>query len=664
VIVAHQVLLALSVAAVAGAGLRLASLTGASGLTRVVAAAVYGAAIAALEVLALGLIGLGGSSVLLAAAAALTWLAARLLVSDPGVTPGTELAAWWRATAPPLRLAVALALGAWLAWAVWLIRHPILGADSMIYHVPEVIEWVHNGRPGSISSLFPGYPVGAYPVTNEVLLAWASSIGRSFVPAMLWAPFGVLLLATAGWVGLRELEVPRWPAALALATLCLTPALTHWQKNGAHTDLPALAWLVCAAAMCAASVRRPALLPAVIIAAGLAVGTKTTTLPLTLLVLVIAAVIHRRRLTSLWRPLALPTGVALLVGGFWYMRNLVLHGSPFWPFVATPWGDPEPEVIAPTGEVVEQVYTRFLDTPVDTLDFVLGNWAKPFAGGLALLVAAMLAPLVARRRAVLAAAATTAASVLIWMNAPFTGVSEDDAGQGALTTMRYLLPAFAVAALTLGLTSREGRRGLGYALATLAVALGLTTWQLFDLGFPSVPAVSTVLAGAALGAFVGWLALLIPPGRLGWPRFGAVPAVVLAGLVLSLAASGFVERYRSASVHEARRLASAFPAMFDWFLARPEFRNGDQPIAFTVVTNAALAGDRLQHRIDLVSAREGCRRVRARVRSGWVVVNKSWPNKPCFARIRPRWSGGEFVVYGGEGSDRRTARLTVTRRRP
>ncbi len=291
------------------------------------------------------------------------------------------------------RVALAAGVGAWLVWAVWLVRHPILGADSMIYHVPEVIEWVHNGRPGSVSELFPGYPVGAYPVTNEVLLEWSSAISRSFVPVMLWAPVTLALLATAGWTGLRSLSVPRLPAGLAVLTLCLTPPLTHWQKNGAHTDLPALAWLVCAAALCAASVGRPKLVTAVVLAAALAVGTKTTTLPLALLVLVIAAVIHREHLRALWRPLALACGVGLAVGGYWYLRNLVLHGSPLWPFVATPWGDPVPEVIAPSGEVVEQVYTRFLDTPGRTIEFLLSDWAKPFAGGYLLIAGALLAPL-------------------------------------------------------------------------------------------------------------------------------------------------------------------------------------------------------------------------------------------------------------------------------
>ena len=384
-------------------------------------------------------------------------------------------------------------------------------------------------------------------------------------------------------------------------------------------------------------------------------GTKTTTLPLALLVLVVAAVMHREHLRAQWRPLAVACGVGLAVGGYWYLRNLVLHGSPLWPFVATPWGDPAPEVIAPSGDVVEQVYTRFLDTPRLTIDFLLSDWAKPFAGGYLLIAGALLAPLATRGRAVIASALVTALSLLLWMNAPFTGISEGDAGSSALTTVRYLLPTFAVGALTLCLAARERPYGRPYSLAALTIALGFTAWQLFDLGYPSAPPVTIVVGGALAGAALAGLTRLVP-GRRDWPRvarLATVPAIVIAGLLLAMAASGFTQRFNAANVSEAGKLASAAPAMFEWFLSQPEWVDGDSPVAFSVVMNAALAGDRLQHRIDLVDALDTCREVDEHLRKGWVIVNRSWPNPPCYAGLTPRWKGGEFEVYGGEAPDGR-----------
>ena len=79
--------------------------------------------------------------------------------------------------------------------------------------------------------------------------------------------------------------------------------------------------------------------------------------------------------------------------------------------------------------------------------------------------------------------------------------------------------------------------------------------------------------------------------------------------------------------------------MFEWFLSEPEWVDGDSPVAFSVVMNAALAGDRLQHRIDLVDALDTCREVDEHLRKGWVIVNRSWPNPRCYVGLTPRWQG-------------------------
>lgn len=640
-------MLALCVAALAGAGLRLASRLGARGLERVVAATVIAAALALIEILALSLVALGGSTVALALLAAATWLATRILVAVEGPLPREELVRWWDGAPPASRVALGAAAGAWLIWAAWLTRYPVLGADSMIYHVPEVIEWVHNGKPGSISQLFPGYPVGSYPLTNEVLTTWASAISRSFVPVILWAPAMIAVLATAGWMGLRALRVPRVAAGLAVAALCLTPAIGHWQQNGAHTDLPSMTWLVCTAALAAASVRRPALLAPALLAGALAVGTKTTTLPLALIVLAFAGWASRSQLRGVARPLALAAVAGFVVGGYWYARNLVLHGSPFWPFVAAPWGDPTPKVIAPSGDVVEQVYTKFFDEPWATIDFVGSNWADPFAGGLVLIFAGLLAPLAAPRRTVVAAAGVTLLSLLLWMNAPFTGVSEGDAGSGALTTMRYLVPTFAAGAVTLALAAREGGRARVYALGGLGLGVAVTVWQLIGLGYPAVPTAATLLIGAVVGA-AALYALSLVHIDLDWPRvlgLATVPAVVLAGLALSLGGSNFVNRYVAAT--DPLSSVSATPQLIRWLQSEPGFEDGDRPIAFNVVANASVAGNSIQHRVDLISAREGCRRQRERLKEGYVVINRSWPTKQCLGGAPVRFRRGEFIVYGG-----------------
>lgn len=70
-------LCALAIAALLGAGWRVAARTGSTGLERAMATAVLAGAAAVIEALALGLVGLGSSPVMLPLAAGPTWWVAR-----------------------------------------------------------------------------------------------------------------------------------------------------------------------------------------------------------------------------------------------------------------------------------------------------------------------------------------------------------------------------------------------------------------------------------------------------------------------------------------------------------------------------------------------------------------------------------------------------------
>src|SRR5918999_5271398 len=335
----HHALFAISVAALAGAGLRAASLAAPAGLDRVVAAVSLAAAAAVIEALALGLAGLGTHPLAATATAVATWVAARRWLPVPDRALRSEFVNWWRGAGAPKRLVVGTVVGLVLAMVAWSLDSPDVGIDGTYYHLPEIVAWVHNGRPGSIEEVTYVYPVGNFPATNEIVLAWSLGLSRSFVPIALWTPFMLALVVAAGWLGLRSLRVPTLPAALAIAAVCSLPAMID-QLNGPLNDVPALAWLVSAAALSAASASRPALLAPAAVAAGLSAGTKTTTLPLAALVLVLGLIAHRRRLRGLALPLGLAAVAALIVGGTSYVRNLVDHGSPFWPWGAAPRGDP------------------------------------------------------------------------------------------------------------------------------------------------------------------------------------------------------------------------------------------------------------------------------------------------------------------------------------
>lgn len=77
--------LGLSVAALVGAAIRLASPFAESGLDRAISVATFACALAVAEAMLLGFVGLGSEPWALATAALLTWLSVRLTIAPPTV---------------------------------------------------------------------------------------------------------------------------------------------------------------------------------------------------------------------------------------------------------------------------------------------------------------------------------------------------------------------------------------------------------------------------------------------------------------------------------------------------------------------------------------------------------------------------------------------------
>ncbi len=622
-----------------GAGAaRVASLAAPRGLERVLATAVLGAAAAVLEALALGLAGLGSEPLALTGAALLTWAAARRWVPNPAHGgPIAELVAFLAGAPTGVRAGLGGLAGLLGALVVFDLQHPLVGLDGMAYHLAEIVAWVHSGRPGTIVASIPGVPTGSYPLTNEVLLSWGLGLARSFAPVALWSAAALGLLLGGGWLGLRRLGVPGVVAGLAIAAVVAAPDFTA-ELNTPMNDGATLAWLVVAAALTAAAVPdRPRLYAIAVLAGALSIGTKTTAGPLVVVVLALGAI----RMRAWSRPALLLAGLAgALAGGTWYVRNLIQHGSPFWPLLPGPFGDPVPASLVPAD-------VRFIARPLATLHGRLDDYARLLAGNVVLLAGGLVAVGLARTRRVAAASALTALSLLLWADAPFTGLGRDPAGDLSLAVTRYLLPGVACGAVALALAAR--RRG---TLGRLAAAglVGALLWSLYQssrLDFPTLPSLARLLAGAAVGAAAGAgaaRALRRAPLRLALP---VAVAVLLAG-GLALAAPGYVRR------NAATNTTFAAP-LLRWFSAQPAFRDGGDPIATTAPRIGLLAGAGLRHGLELIGQRESCAAIRARAHRGWVVVLdfptfliKFFPTSPagaCLAGARPLFVDGGFRVY-------------------
>jgi hypothetical protein len=663
--VLHHALLALAVVGLAEASLRLASLAAPRGLERVITAVVAGVSLAIVEALLLGLLGLGSNTIALAGAAGLAWAGAVALLPAPRIRPRAELEGWWRRLTWSRRATAATLGGMAMAWIAWQLRNPSIGFDSGLYHYAQVAGWIHNGRPGSILFLSYDLPYGNYPLTDEVAMTWAAGISRSFTPLALWNPAMLLLLAIAGWATLRNLDVRPAAAGLGTASLVTLPLVVH-QLNEPQTDLPALTWLACTAALSTAARRTPPLLAPALVAGGLSIGTKTTPAPLVVISLVVGLYLARGRLRALGRWLVLAAGTALAVGGIWYVRNLLQHGSPLWPFVAAPWGDPRPPFL-------ELVDTRLLERPAATLSGRWSVYSDQLAGAVVLLAGALLVLVRAalglglerRLRLELAVAGLVAVVAFgAWTIAPGTGLPTSPQllfpETWPASTVRYLLPALGAATVAVALAARvEGVSGTAATFA-LGVAVGWNLVQDAQLGLPYVPPARALALGAAAGLLVLMVAGAVSTkwSTRAWPRSAVANATtviggaVLVGVGLAIVSEGFVERH--ARVEGSTALGQGVAA---WFVAQPDFDSDPMTIAFASrALQAPLAGDHFTNRLELLAAHVDCARVQARARHSAVVVtdpaflrgllgDRPYDAGRCLAGRRPAYRDEAFSVY-------------------
>ena len=665
--VAHHVALALAVVGLGHAALLVASRMTPAGLERFVAAVVLAVSAAVVQALVLGLVGLGSSPVALCAATAATWAVVVRLLPAPSTRVRDELAAWWGARRDAERAGLAALAGAGVAWMGWQLAFPSIGFDSALYHYGLVAGWIQNGRPGSVLDLSYDIPYGSYPLTDEVALTWGTGIARSWIPIALWNPATLVLLGVAGWSVLRRLSVALRPAALAVAALLTLPLIVR-QLNEAQTDLPSLAWLACVAVLVLGSARRPVLLVPALLAAGLAIGTKTTAAPIAVAALALGAYGARPELRSLWRWLALGLAGAVLVGGVWYLRNLVEHGSPLWPFAGGPWADPPPRFLG-------SIDATFVQRPLATLDGRLGEYAERMGGGVLALASALLALGVAvvtggrqADRALVLTGGLAALGLVAWSMAWGTGLQSTsevtDQGIWSLSATRYLLPAVAAGIVTVALAARAA--GPAGRLAEVALG-GVLVWNLavdVGLGAPYTPAALT-LAGGAIGGLaalgLGRLARGRPSLRAPRPLapgLAAVLAAVVAGALLAPLSVGYIERYTRVGTSSAYgRDVAAF------LLRQPGFEDGDRPVAFASRgVLAPLAGDRFSHELRLVPARVRCDElarwtgdavlvVTPPVFFGGILGVEPYDAPRCLTGRRPAFEDVVFSVYLDGGRD-------------
>jgi hypothetical protein len=629
----HQLGFLAAAAALAAAGVRVASVATSRGLERFLAATVLATSAAVTWALVLGLLGAGSNTVALLVSALLTWLICQSLFPRPRVGVLAELRSIAETSGRPGRALVGALAGVIAASAAFFLIHPGPDIDSLAYHLPEALAWVHSGHPGSVVQPAPAFQTGFYPLAHEVVLAWGLSLSRSFVPVGLWQPLILGVAIASVWLGLRRLGVGRLATGLTAAAIVASPPFAV-ELNTALNDNVAVAWLLATAALTLAAGReRPRLFSIALLAGALSVGAKPITVPFVVLVLALGA-LRLRRLEA--APLLTAGAMAFAVGVFWYVRDLVIHGSPFWPEVSAPWGDPLPAL-------ARRMHASFLGRLSVSVNGRVSQYASVVAGNLVLIGGGTLAWILARSRQALLASAVCALGALLWANSPSTGVPQNRALDLSVSTTRYLLPVAAAGALALALATR--RRGMAGRIALLLLA-GAFVWSLLSSASrqaPALPGLDFAAAGLAGGALVGGLL-----DRWVLRRVAVLIGGVLAGLALALAADGYVSR-------SAQAPGTFGGPVLGWLTRQPSYENSGGRIAIGPQQDALLAGEHLQHPVQLIGVSESCRRIHERARRGWLVlriIDPAFfpllgysPAQFCLARDRPAFAAGDFRVF-------------------
>jgi hypothetical protein len=655
VILLHLVLLGVAVLALGALALRWAASLTASLAGRLLGAVALGGGLAVAESLLLGLAAQGTNPWLLPGVAAVAWAAGRATLPAPAPPVRAQVEPWCAIQGAAGRAVVGGFAALVAGITTYQLFRPSIGDDGLTYHSAQPAVWMASGRPGSLHETLSYFPTQAYPKTMEVLLSWCYSIGRSLLAAVpLTIGLSVLLVASVV-VALRRLGVAPWLAWLAAAAGFLVP-LDVKETSGTFSDLPAMAWLACAVALCLVSRddEQPGLLGAAAVAGGLAVGTKPTSLPFLVVALGWAAWSARGVLRTALRRLAVPSVLALGLGAVWYVQDWVVYGSPLWPFTRFPAGRPVP--------LIWQVYgARFLSDPVASYHSVgAHSYFLYFGGGLVLIAAPVVVAAAAWlpggrtvRRATTLGAVAVVAATLLWSASQFTGLAGHNPSV-VLTGFRYLLPVPVLGAAVLALAARSRSLGgrLAVALLGAALVLDVVELRLTKFSFPFRPAAPALVAMVVVGALAAAVLRELPAvSRLAASRF-AVPVLVLAiAAAMTLPASRYVHNYLSVAADAPQPDAK----VVSYLSQQPGWVHGDAPVAAGYAAYVTLAGPRFSHRLTWVPNSAPCAEVRAAAQRGWLVMPRvtrvllsalQYTRAPaCLAGIAPVAKVGNTRIY-------------------
>lgn len=437
---------------------------------------------------------------------------------------------------------IALVVGHWALTTKHALDRGVFNFDSLWYHLPFAADIAQSHSVTGMHHVDTVFTNWFYPQNAEVLHADGMLlVGRDTLSLFLnywWLGVGFLSAWCIGRpYGRGSLSV----VAVAILLECHT--LVVREPGAAKNDLMAAVLLLAAIAILvnawnASAERRLPVgwsLAVAGLAVGLGVGTKLTVLAMAVALSV--AVLALTPVGRRWAAAGWWFGPALLGGGYWYLRNLIVAGNPV----------PEVERIGPISlPHPERLQVGRPDFSIAHYATDTGVWREYFGPGLhdafgvlwplvvgGALVAALWALLSGRDRIVRWVGAVTLFGLLAYVLTPLSAAGAEGAPEAFGINVRYVYGAL-LAGLALAPLPRffdPGRRRW-WLLGGLLVVLALS-----DRGdaVPRDP-------GRLFAFLVVVLAVLVPAALLLARGRGASRGVVAAGfaaLALAVVAIGY-----------------------------------------------------------------------------------------------------------------------------
>jgi predicted membrane channel-forming protein YqfA (hemolysin III family) len=441
---------------------------------------------------------------------------------------------------------VALVVGHWAITTKHALDRGIFNFDSLWYHLPFAADMAQSHSVTGMHHVDTVFTNWFYPQNSELLHADGMLLtGRDTLSLFLnygwlavtflaaWCvgrPYGrgdlsvmaAAILLEAHVLVVREPAAAKndlMAAALTLAAIAILVAAWHLVRDkGGKGSLP-LGWPLAVAGL----------------AIGLAAGTKVTALAMAAALSVAVLVLAPRG--RKWAAAAWWFVPALLTGGFWYLRNLIIAGNPL-PAVESlgPISLPHPERLQ-IGRPDFSIAHYATDTGVWRHYFVPGLhdafgalWPLVVGGAI---LAALLALLKGRDRVVQAVGAVVLFGFLAYLFTPLSAAGADGAPEAFGINLRYVYGAV-LGGLVLSPLPRlfDDRRRQRWLLGALLVVLLVS-----DRADSAAHDPARVFAlGLVVLAVVVPAALLLARGR------GASRGIVAGGfavLALAVVAIGY-----------------------------------------------------------------------------------------------------------------------------